>query len=110
MTYSNLTVYSLADCSKCKYVIEFLDGKNLYYKKIECYGDSIDCDKMEDLTNFSRYPVIMLTTKDDKELYLGYSGRVKKEGVSQELSTNAISYTYSSVEKMMEGFLNLIKK
>ena len=110
MIYSELKVYSLADCDKCKSVIQFLDSKDIQYSKVECYGDSEECDKMEDLTNFSRYPVIKLTTPEEKEIYFGYTNKIKKEGTITELSTYSVSHTYSDVENLKTGFYNFIKK
>lgn len=110
MTYSELKVYSLADCDKCKNVIQFLDSNAIQYTKVECYGDSEECDKMEDLTNFSRYPVIKLITLEEIELYFGYIKKVKKEGIITKISTDSISYSYSDIENLKTGFYNFIKK
>ena len=109
MLYSELKVYSLADCDKCKNVIQFLDSKAIQYTKVECYGDSEECDKMEDLTNFSRYPVIKLSTPEEKELYFGCS-KTKKEGTITEISRDSVSYTYSDIENLKSGLYNIIKK
>lgn len=106
---SEITIYSLADCDKCKSVIQFLDSKGIQYAKEECYGDSQDCDKMEDITNFSKYPVIKLTTPEEKDVYFGCS-KTKKEGTVTEISTYSVSYTYSDIENLKKGFYNIYKK
>lgn len=106
----NVTVYSLMDCDKCKDVLEFLDKNGVLYTKIECYGDNSECDNMEDLTNFSRYPVIKFLSPGKKEIYFGYGKNAKKEGQVQELTTSSVSYTYSSVDKMKNGFFDHVKK
>jgi arsenate reductase-like glutaredoxin family protein len=102
-----VTVYSLKDCNKCRSLLSSLNTNNIQYEIIECYGDSAECDRMEDITDCYNYPVIKIEVSENKEVYLAVDGKL--ENKSNILPDKSTMFYFFSVDKLLITLIEILK-
>ena len=60
---SNITMYALGTCIKCKSMIQYLKESGIDHNVIYCEDYSSRCDEVEKTTNCYMYPMIVITNK-----------------------------------------------
>ena len=55
-----ISLVGINTCTTCSEVINIFKNKNIDFEYIDCDKNSDYCDKLEDITNTSKYPMILL--------------------------------------------------
>ncbi len=68
-----ITIYTTPTCTYCRRAKEFFREKNLKYTEVDVSEDEKAQKEMFDLSGQVAPPVILVTTKESKEVFIGFN-------------------------------------
>ena len=70
-----LSVYFLSRCSVCQDLKDYILANNISCEMIDCTGESTECDKIEEITSCSMYPIVKLQSLAGDTKFICLSAR-----------------------------------
>lgn len=100
---SNMLIYTLSSCDRCKRLLNFLDRKGVSYANFVCESESVMCDEVERIVSCSSYPIVKVTLQN-RVIFLC----IKNKAKNLNIGNGDIEY-YSDIDSLMSRVSQIIK-